>query len=248
MYFLIIVIVFSFALMHAIEISSFGSRVAGRITARTALGTTLALTIYTLSRFILIIFLPALGYLVESGISVNNYLILVTLTFILTAAISIIIILKLNRLQQFYQVLFHKYSDHTIPVALIKSLINSTIEFKLRVCDEFNFSHLIFKKTLVSFIAYMFLSTGFFISFLLAVLYPENRLTVSQFTAAFHGFGAVIFAFYLDPMLSRSIDSHSDDTTWLKNVYSILFGRFLSYLIMIIMLLIFFLYRFFWLS
>jgi len=74
---------------------------------------------------------------------------------------------------------------------------------------------------------------------MLAVLFPENRLTLSQFTAAFHGLGAVIFAFYLDPMLSRSIDTYSDDITWLKNVYSILLGRTLSYLAMIFLILIF---------
>ena len=42
--------------MHAIEIASFGTRVAGRITNRTALGTTLAQTIYTTSRFLLVLF------------------------------------------------------------------------------------------------------------------------------------------------------------------------------------------------
>ena len=77
---------------------------------------------------------------------------------------------------------------------------------------------------------------------MLAVLFPENRLTLSQFTAAFHGFGAVIFALYLDPMLSRSIDTYSDDVSWLKNVYSILLGRVLTYLVMIISLLMFIYY------
>ena len=77
---------------------------------------------------------------------------------------------------------------------------------------------------------------------MLAVLFPENRLTLSQFIGVFHGFGAVIFAFYLDPMLSRSIDTYSDDVTWLKNVYSILLGRVLSYLAMIISLLMFIYY------
>ena len=72
---------------------------------------------------------------------------------------------------------------------------------------------------------------------MLAVIFPENRLTLSQFTAVFHGFGAVIFALYLDPMLSRSIDTYSDDVTWLKNVYSILLGRTLSYLVMTISIL-----------
>jgi hypothetical protein len=81
---------------------------------------------------------------------------------------------------------------------------------------------------------------------MLALLYPESRLTLSQFTAFFHGFGAVIFAFYLDPMLSRSIDNSSDDISWIKNAYSILMGRILSYLTVIILLLIFILFEVLW--
>ena len=111
----------------------------------------------------------------------------------------------------------------------------------LNSCEKFGFERVVFKKTLVSFGAYIFLITGFFIAFLLAVLFPENRLTVSQFTATFHGFGAVIFAFYLDPMLSRSIDSYVDDVSWLENIYSILLGRAISYLAMIICLSVYFL-------
>ena len=71
---------------------------------------------------------------------------------------------------------------------------------------------------------------------MLAVLFPEHRLTLSQFTSIFHGIGALLFAFYIDPMLSKSIDTYSDDATWLKNVYSILIGRMMSYLTMIIIL------------
>jgi len=42
----------------------------------------------------------------------------------------------------------------------------------------------------------------------------------------------------LDPMLSRSIDVKSDNIVWLKNTYSILLGRVISYLIALIVLLI----------
>ena len=48
---LIIIVITSFVLVHTIEIASFGSRVAGRMTNRVALGTTLSQTIYTLNRF-----------------------------------------------------------------------------------------------------------------------------------------------------------------------------------------------------
>ena len=239
MFLLIIIVIASYVLFQSFEIVSFGARIAGRITNRAALGTTLSHTIHTLSRFLLIIFLPALGYIVESGITINDYLILVLAAYTLTFMVSIIMLTRLNGLQQFYQVIFTKYNDNTIPIAILKSLMSKKTALKTKGCDDFTFDKIILKKTLVSFLAYIFLTTGFFNAFMLAVLFPENRLTLSQFTAAFHGFGAVILAFYLDPMLSRSIDTYSDDVTWLKNVYSILLGRVLSYLAMIISLLIF---------
>ena len=86
---------------------------------------------------------------------------------------------------------------------------------------------------------------GFFIAFMLAVLYPENRLTLTQFTATLHGFGAVIFAIYLDPMLSRSIDVHNDKITWITNVYSIILGRVLSYLLILLAVSIFLIIKLF---
>jgi hypothetical protein len=228
--------------MHTIEIASFGSRVAGRITNRVALGTTLAQTIYTTSRFLLIIFLPILGYIVESGVEVSVYLFIILVTYFFTFIVSLFVIFKLDRLQRFYQIVFTRYNSHSIPVAFAKSLLFDDKNLKLSSCENFSLDKLVTKKTLVSFIAYVFLITGFFIAFLLAVIFPDNRLTLSQFTATFHGFGAVIFAFYLDPMLSRSIDTYTDEKSWLENVYSILFGRALSYLAMICLLLIYFLY------
>ena len=239
---LTIIVITTYVLIHTIEMASFGTRIAGRITNRVALGTTLSQTIHISSRFLLILFLPTLGYIVESGITINDYLILVVVAYILTFLVSIIMIIKINSLQKFYQVVFDKYTDNTIPIAILKSLINKKTDFNAKVCNDFTFEKVVFKKTLVSFIAYIFLITGFFIAFMLAVLFPENRLTLSQLTATFHGFGAVIFAFYLDPMLSRSIDSYKDDVSWLENVYSILLGRTLSYLAMIILLLIFLYY------
>ena len=57
--------------MHAIEIASFGTRVAGRITNRVALGTTLSRSFYTVSDLFKIIFLPSLAFIVEFGITIT---------------------------------------------------------------------------------------------------------------------------------------------------------------------------------
>ena len=241
---LIIIVILSFVLMHFIQMHAFGSRIAGRITKRVALGTTLCETANKLQSFCIIIFLPTLAYLVESGIIIYDYIVLVTVAYILTFLVSIFMIMKIHSLQQFYQVLFIKYNDNSIPVAIFKSLINKKTDLNTKDCDDFTFDKVILKKTLVSFAAYIFLVTGFFSAFMLAVLFPENRLTFSQFTTVIHGFGVIIFSFYLDPMLSRSIDSFDDDT-WLKNVYSIFLGRAISYFVVIILLLIFLLLKIF---
>jgi len=234
-----VIVILSYAVLHILTISSFGARVAGRISKRPALGTTLSITAFSLSRFIVLVFLPSLAFLVENGITINNYLILALSSYILTFILSSIMLIKLNNVQRFFQTVFIKYNESTFPIALLKSLSFKKTDLNLKNCESFTFDKVIPKKTSVSFLAYIFLITGFFNAFMLAVLFPENRLTLSQFTAIFHGFGAIIFAFYLDPMLSRSIDNVTDNVSWLKNVYSILVGRVLSYFAMIIILLIF---------
>ena len=236
---LAIIVIISYVFMHSLEIFAFAARVAGRITHRNALGTTISQTVYTTATIALITFLPSLAYLVESGISLKNYIILVILAYFFTFLASLIMLINLNKLQHFFQTVFIKYNKNTLPIAILKSLFNKNKEISLEDCEKFTFDKVVCKKTTVSFFAYIFLITGYFNAFLLAVIFPENRLTLSQFTTIFHGVGAIIFAFYIDPMVSRSIDTYSDDVTWLKNVYSILLGRVLSYLAMIISLLIF---------
>jgi hypothetical protein len=230
---LTIIVIISYVLIHSLEIFSFAARVAGRITHMNALGTTISQTVYTTATIALITFLPSLAYLVESGISLKNYIILVILAYFFTFLASLIMLINLNKLQHFFQTVFIIYNKNTLPIAILKSLFNKNKEISLKDCEKFSFDKVVCKKTAVSFLAYIFLITGYFNAFLLAVLFPENRLTLSQFTSIFHGVGAIIFAFYIDPMVSRSIDTYSDDVSWLKNVYSILIGRMMSYLVMI---------------
>jgi len=228
-----LIIVFCFIVMHFIEIASFGSRVAGRVINRVALGTTLQVSIMTLSRFFLVPFLPLLAFLVESGIIIEDYLVLVIASYLMSFVASIIILFKLDFFQSFFQKIFINYDNHTILKAFLVTVFNSRKNIKLIHFKTFSLKRIIVKKVIVSCIAYLFLITGFFISFMLAILYPENRLTLTQFTATFHGFGAIIVAIYLDPMLSRSIDLSENETTWIANVYSIILGRVLSYFLVL---------------
>jgi len=71
---------------------------------------------------------------------------------------------------------------------------------------------------------------------------PEYRMTMSQLTTAFHGVGAVFLAMYIDPMMSRSLDIELQNNHWIDNVYSILVGRILSYLLASLVFLALYLY------
>jgi len=230
---LIIIAVLSFTIMMMIETAAFAARAAGRLIGKPALGTTIHHSLFTASRFLLISFLPILGFLVESNISYEKYFLTAVLCLSSSFLGSFIIIIYLNKVQNFFQKVFYLYKSSTIPVALL-SAIFSRKKYEIKYVDlnlKLTSDRLIPKKVFVSFLAYSFLGTGFFIAFLLSLIYIDYRLTLSQFTAVFHGFGAVIVSFYLDPMLSRSIDQIKSESDWINNLYSILIGRIISYLI-----------------
>ena len=66
--------IFSFVLMHFIELFSFSSRAAGKLSNNTALGTTFHYSMHTASRFLLILFLPSVAFKIETMASFENYL------------------------------------------------------------------------------------------------------------------------------------------------------------------------------
>ena len=232
MNYLIIAVILSFSAMHLIQTAAFTSHAAGRLVNKRALGVTIYYSMCNLSGFFLVIFLPSLGFLVESNISYEKYFIVVFSCLFLSFLGSFLLIYKINIIQRFFQRVFHNNITNIIPLALLKSIFKTKyVDVKfIDISRNFFFKDLVIKKAAISFIAYVFLSTGFFLSFFLSLKFSDYRLTVSQFTAVFHGFGAIIVSFYLDPMLSRSIDWIEDENTWLINLYSILFGRVMSYL------------------
>jgi len=229
---LITLSVLSYFIMQGVELSAFGSRAAGRLSGNLALGTTVHHTIYVASRSLLIPLLPMLAYLVDTGITLHNYIEMAMIALFATFIMSIFILIRFNFFHRFFQIVFKKYlTANTLPIALLKSVFTSKAqEETVLSCLAFSTKLISRKKVFFSFLAYSFLVNSFLIAFLLAIIFPQYQLTLSQSTSFFHGFGAILLAFYLDPMLSKSIDNSNDEHSWLINSYSILFGRVLSYL------------------
>jgi hypothetical protein len=238
-YYLATLVVLSYVLMQSIETISFGSRVASRLCNKAALGTTLQNSIFIGSRLFLVPMLLSLAYLIESGIRIQTYLTMVIASTVLSFFLSLVVLSRLDFFQKIFQKIFFFYSESTIPIAILKTF-KSKRRKDIDLVDyiyEPNIHNLIWKKVLVSSLAYIFLSTGFFLAFMLAIIFPEYRLTLGQLSTVFHGIGAVLLAFYIDPMLSRSIDDTADNEVWRCNVYSVFIGRVLSYLFSTVILL-----------
>jgi hypothetical protein len=128
-------------------------------------------------------------------------------------------------------------------VAIVKVIFGKKIKLnQTNMVTIPKIGSLSFKKIITSVLAYFFLSTGFFFAFSLAILIPEYRLTMSQFSTAFHGIGAIILAMYIDPMISKYLDANLENSLWIESVYSILIGRVLAYVAASIVFLVSFLY------
>ena len=229
--------------MQSIETISFSSRIAGKLTGRLALGTTIQTSVYTMSRVFLPPLLLAFSYMIETDLSLQIFLLVAISLVFLSFFASIFIILKLNFFQVLFQRLFLLYDSSRLPTAIFKVITRKQFAVDLvQMSYTPKLRDLSYKKIFASTVSYFFLSAGFLIAFSLAILIPEYRMTMSQTITAFHGIGAVFLAIYIDPMMSKSLDIKTQNKQWLTNIYSILLGRSLAYMCSFVVFLSLYLY------
>lgn len=227
---IIFLIIFSYAAMQFIESFSFCSRIAGRIASRLATGITLQNSFYVFSRIFLPLILVLMAFIIEQKISLKEYLMIAASMTFFALISNFLSLLKTNQFQIFFQKIFHNLDKNILPIAIIKTIVNPK--------DIKEFTDLPFKvglknyppialKTFISAFAFLFLGTGFLISFTFAILYPEYRMTMSQFATVFHGIGNIVLVFLIDPMLGKSLDNY-DSEIYRRNYFSVIYGRVLA--------------------
>jgi len=231
MTYLFFIVLLSYLLMQSVETISFSSRIAGKLSGRLALGTTIQTSIFTMSRIFLPPLLLSFSYMIESDLSLQMFLLIAISLIFSSFVASIFIIFRLDLFQSLFQKLFFFYDSCSLPAAIFKVITRKkTTEKRVHLTHFPKLRELSVKKILTSTISYFFLSTGFLIAFSMAILIPEYRMTMSQLTTAFHGIGAIFLAMYIDPMMSKSLDIKTQNNQWVNNIYSIIIGRSLSYL------------------
>ena len=164
MIYFFLIALFCYVFMQFIENISFGSRVAGKLTNRLSLGTTLQHSIFTVSRLFLPPLLLSLSFLIESDLGIQLFLL--TSVILTTTAFfaSLLVLINFNFYQLLFQRLFIRYEFNTIPIAIVKVLFGNNNKLD-QVSLEYipKIRSLSLKKIITSSFAYFFLSTSFLI-------------------------------------------------------------------------------------
>jgi len=238
-YFLYWLSMFFYITMQVVETISLGARVSGKFSGSSSLGVTLHQSFSTLSRIFLPVFLIITAFLVERGMS-SQELEKYALTGVgLSFLISLFLFIKIELVYKYFSIVISMLSKHSLPIALILALFAKFSSYT----DADGFINYTGSKkrplpkiVLLSFLSYFLLSSGILLSFLVAIHYPDYRLTAVQFSALFHGAGVVILAFYINPSFSLIMDSNS--STLLSYSDSVLIGKLLGLLFTFLVFLI----------
>jgi len=147
MIYLFLVALSCYVLMQSIETISFSSRVAGKLTGRIALGTTLQTSIFTMSRLFLPPLLLSISYMIESELSIQLFL-LIAITLVFTSFfVSLLVLFNLNTFQSLFQKLFFFYQTNSIPVSILKVLRRETgLQDRVDLTYQPKLKQLSFKK------------------------------------------------------------------------------------------------------
>jgi len=240
---LILLSIFFYLLMHLGDSAAINSIVAGKLSDKLSQGISIQNSTIVASRLPLPLILIILAFLIENEImSLKEYLFYAILHLIPVIAMLIFMIRNANAFQKFFQKIIFFRKRKSLPISILMSIYSRTDDVELiDFTKEFSIKRVILIKSFVSSLAYVFLALGFFISFSFAYYFEDFRMTISQLTTVFHGIGGLILAFFIDPMISKSVDIRAKNEIWVNNFYSIMFGRLLSYIISLFILIIYFL-------
>jgi len=230
-------------MMHVLDSAAITSVVAGKLTDNLSQGVSIHNSSVIAARLSLPLILIISAFLIENRImTLKEYLFYAILHLIPVIFMLIYVLRNTNIFQKFFQRVIFFRNTKSLPMAILRATFPKKTNTKLIDFQErFTFERIVFIKSFVSSLAYIFIALGFFISFSLSYHFEDYRMTISQITTVFHGVGSVLIAFFIDPMLTKSIDLKNNKGIWISNIYSIMFGRLLSYIAAVLILFIYYL-------
>tara|TARA_R110000772_G_scaffold46813_9_gene106930 strand:+ start:11722 stop:12294 length:573 start_codon:yes stop_codon:yes gene_type:complete len=174
----------------------------------------------------MIALLPLLGLVVDMGTDKDAFEITAHLSLLMATLFGVIPLIFSNKIISYYCSVINKYQ---LGGSFIKSFL---VPFKNLTSDKRpSFTQIIRNKNsratlLQSNFVYLIYSTGIFVSFYMALIFNEYRASISQMSGVVNAFGAVLLTFVVEPRISRSIDTKSNEAT--EMIFALFWGRILA--------------------
>ncbi len=199
-----------FALIHFLEFSSYYCRIAGLQTGAKVLSYSYQQMFFVGTRFFFIALMPLIGFVVDSKVSVDSYILMLHFSMLLSGLAYIISYLLKDK---------------------IISIVKNRLDTSTKISAEFNEVSILLimknkKLIFLSSIVFCCYALGVFLAFYYALSYYEYRATISQLSGVVNGLATVLLTFIVEPILAREIDKDNPDA--INMIFSLLFGRFIG--------------------
>lgn len=222
-------IILCFGIIHFLEYSSFLSRIAGVVSGAKVTSYTIQQTAFVMTRFFFVAMMPLIGFIVDSKIESDKYLIMIHLSLLLASfSYVLVIIFSKNIINYFYSVINRYQSGKSVFNAIILGFFYKNKEYiDYSVVGVISFilkdkecRNLVFGSAIV-FCCY---SIGVFVSFFAALYFFEFRSSIGQLSGVINALATVLLTFYIEPKVSNAIDKN--DFNAKEKICSLLVGRF----------------------
>ena len=199
-----------FALIHFLEFSSYYCRVAGLETGAKVLSYSYQQMFFVGTRFFFIALMPFIGFVVDSKISIETYVLMLHFCMFLAGLAYIMSYLLRNKI-----------------VYIVKKKLNGSMNSSTKF-NSVELSSILKNKKLIilSSIVFCCYALGVFLAFYYALSFYEYRATISQLSGVINGLATVLLTFIVEPILARQIDKDNPDAV--NMIFALLFGRFLG--------------------
>ena len=231
MFSIFLLVVLLFSAIHFIEFSSFYSRIAGIRTDYKLISYTLQQTTFVMTRFCFVFMMPIIGYIVDKKISKNDYVLMVLFSLFFASISYLLSFYFRERIIYFFSCVITAFAGglgfiKSFIIAFHQNLSYKSIGISKNSHNKFLFLMENKNIILLSSIVFCCYSIAVFLSFYFALTYYDLRATIGQTSGVINAFATLALTFYIEPKISRSIDSKSKGAE--NEVYSLLIGRFLG--------------------
>jgi len=178
------------------------ARVGGKLSSSNAMGYSVQQYIGTIARFLFVILMPAMGFLIDKRIQIETFFKLTLVSLILAGLLSLAAYLLRKEIIDFFLKFFFKNS------------------FRIKFEYKFKVNRIMILSVIIN----LFFSLSFFVIYFLALKIPSLMTTFANCGSLVNGFGSIILIFKVEPYLANKMDSGSTEE-YIDVISSFLIGR-----------------------